>query len=300
MDSYIVLGAIGFGITYAYTNQYDLSLFTALVLILGKTLFRYIVLYEDLEEKNYGTVVSASEYVIGIGICLAIIYNKNNIIQYTKLTNFLIVMYIFGSMLEWITHKNIMHNTSNETINSIVDSVPYFKIMREHHMEHHIHTYSDMTVTETREDPTNDVKLRMSWDIFIPIIIALVIFGYIAKYITRYNIEFIPLLIGVVLAAFTWSYIWNKTHAAMHELDYDYSLTKGPHDNGLLNIDFIYKAIYHNHEAHHFYKGEKKGNFNVVVFGADEWLGSNNKSVDHTEYCRTHSEDKTCKEIRIR
>ena len=46
---------------------------------------------------------------------------------------------------------------------------------------------------------------------------------------------------------------------------------------------------------HHIQKGKKKGNFNIIFLGADEWFNDNRKSVNNENYCKIHSEDEICK-----
>ena len=46
---------------------------------------------------------------------------------------------------------------------------------------------------------------------------------------------------------------------------------------------------------HHLQKGDKKGNYNVILLGADEWFGLNNKIVDNVEYCKVNRHEHICK-----
>jgi len=81
----------------------------------------------------------------------------------------------------------------------------------------------------------------------------------------------------------------------MHQYDTDYSIMNGPYDNNLLNLTLIKNILFKNHSYHHLQKGSKKGNYNVIVLGADEWFGLNNKTIDNTEYCKTNYNEKICK-----
>jgi len=295
INGYLVMGVIGFGLTYTYTKQYDLSLFTALILIFGITVYRYVTDPEDLSVDKYNSFKNTSLFIIGLGICAAIITYKKVILPYTKLANFVFIIYMLSSFLEWTVHKYILHCTTNKTINSIIDKIPYFKETCKSHIDHHVNVNVDMTVNDKEEDHTNDAKFRMGWNIFIPLLLGFLLFGFIAKYISGYNISIIPLLIISFITTFAWEYIWNKTHAAMHDFEYEYSVTKGPYDNGILNTEYIKKVLYTNHEAHHLQKGDRKGNYNIIFFGADEWLLTNNKTIDNTEYCKTHSKEQICR-----
>lgn len=295
INTYAVLALLGFGIVYSYTKQYDLSLFAALVLIVGKTIYSYNTDAYDLLPENHNSFKNTSLFALGLGACVAIIYYKKSIQPYTKLANFVVLVYMFSSILEWVVHRYVMHCTTNKFVNSIVDKIPYLEKTCRYHIEHHVNVNVDMSVNDKKDDPTNDAKFRMGWNIFIPLFLGFLFFSFIARYISGYSITTIPLILISLVTAFAWEYIWNKTHVAMHEFEHEYSVIKGPHDNGLLNTDYVKKALYTNHEAHHLQKGDRKGNYNVIFFGADEWLLTNNKTIDNTEYCKTHSKEQICR-----
>ena len=92
--------------------------------------------------------------------------------------------------------------------------------------------------------------------------------------------------------------MWNKIHPKFHDYEVQkLSIKYGPHDNGLFDTSFFQKLLYRNHEAHHIQKGEKKGNYNIILLGADEWMNRNVKTIDNIEYCKTHQEEEICKNI---
>ena len=75
----------------------------------------------------------------------------------------------------------------------------------------------------------------------------------------------------------------------------EYSIIKGPYDNGFFNLNYINYLLYDNHKKHHLQKGSKKGNYNVIILGADEWFNTNVYKVDNKEYCETHQNEQICK-----
>ena len=82
----------------------------------------------------------------------------------------------------------------------------------------------------------------------------------------------------------------------MHNYDSsNYSLKDGPHDNNMFSMSWISYLLYNNHKMHHIQKGKKKGNFNIIFLGADEWFNDNRKSVNNENYCKIHNEDEICK-----
>jgi hypothetical protein len=85
----------------------------------------------------------------------------------------------------------------------------------------------------------------------------------------------------------------------MHEYDKLYSIKKGPYDEGLINLNFLKNILYNNHLNHHLQKGDKKGNYNVIVLGADEWFNKYNITYDNYLYCleEKNKNEKICKYI---
>ena len=41
-------------------------------------------------------------------------------------------------------------------------------------------------------------------------------------------------------------------------------------------------------------KGDNRGNYNVILLGADEWFNKNNKSIDNIEFCIKNPTNKIC------
>lgn len=98
-----------------------------------------------------------------------------------------------------------------------------------------------------------------------------------------------------MIITFLYDYLWNKIHARMHNYNINYSILKGPYDEDMFDLDPSKKQLYMNHVYHHLQKGEKKGNYNIILLGADEWFGYNNKIIDNKEYCKSHPDEKICK-----
>ena len=74
--------------------------------------------------------------------------------------------------------------------------------------------------------------------------------------------------------------IWNALHCRIHNVDADAACNKAlpncPTKYITVNNPYV-KWVVQNHQAHHLYKGREKGNWNVVIPGADYILGSHNK-----------------------
>ena len=100
-------------------------------------------------------------------------------------------------------------------------------------------------------------------------------------------------MIGIVIT-FIYEYLWNKVHTHMHNYETEFSIIRGPYDENLFNLGFMKDILYDNHKNHHLQKGQKKGNYNVILLGADEWFGFNNKIIDNIGYCKSHGYEKIC------
>jgi hypothetical protein len=69
---------------------------------------------------------------------------------------------------------------------------------------------------------------------------------------------------------------------------------KGPYDENLFDLSWFTALLYKNHSNHHLQKGAKKGNYNIIFLGADEWFGYNVKNVDNREHCMANPTEKVC------
>jgi hypothetical protein len=77
----------------------------------------------------------------------------------------------------------------------------------------------------------------------------------------------------VVVSVLAFSHVWNGIHPGMHEYDGGRpNILSKPFGVGKVAKENI---LHLNHEKHHLVKGERKGNYNVVMLGMDEILGTN-------------------------
>jgi hypothetical protein len=125
----------------------------------------------------------------------------------------------------------------------------------------------------------------MGWDIAIYIFLFILAILILTRYITTIKINKYKLLLIAVILTIIWCYLWNKLHPLMHKYSGQYSLNEGPYENSL-NFNLVNKLFYRNHEYHHLQKGNKKGNYNVIVMGADEWFGTNVIKINNNKYCK--------------
>jgi hypothetical protein len=189
-----------------------------------------------------------------------------------------------------------MHCNKNGFISQIVATILPF-IQDEYleqcdsHIQHHMDVEPDMSL----KDGIDEKSLFMSWRVYLFFLFIFIISFFISKWITKYDISYKYIIVIGVIITFIYEYLWNKTHAKMHNYEKDYSILQGPYDQNLFDLDPIKNQLYMNHVYHHMQKGDKKGNYNIIILGADEWFGYNNKTIDNKEYCKSSPHEKICK-----
>ena len=197
--------------------------------------------------------------------------------------SFFVTSYILLSIGEWIIHKYIMHCNKETFLYYILNLIDPNKVIEQtcdHHIEHHKEVKPNMTLSAVKYK----TSLFMGWNVSLYIGLFIFISFVISIFISNIKISYINLVIISTCLTVLWSYLWNKLHPLMHKYEGDYNISEGPYEKNI-NFDIINKLFYRNHQYHHLQKGIKKGNYNVIVFGADEWLGTNVKEINNQEYC---------------
>ncbi len=265
---------------YVLCNKnYNLSLFSSLSTCLLITMAKYSYVY---------LIIPLALFVISMMI-------RFNLKKNVNLINFILLIYVFISILEFVIHKFVMHCNKDSILSKIMEYIPfvndnYFSTC-ENHIQHHLEVEPDMTLNEIKSKNS----LFMGWNIYIILFLAFFLCGLLSRYISNYDISYKYLAIVFGIITFMWEYVWNKVHIRMHKREIDYSIKEGPYDENLFNFDVIKDILLQNHQNHHLQKGDKKGNYNVIILGADEWFGYYNTQVDNSEYCKTHINEQICK-----
>jgi len=293
ISSYFPLFGLLYVTTYYLTKKVNLALFTSFVTIIGRTLYRYHS--TDLDYINKISIENSILFIIGISLPFIVNYYKKYFKSYyIDGFNFIALVYAMLSCVEYILHKNIMHCDRDSAIVKMIKKIPLigneFFVTCNHHIEHHLDVEKDMHI----DVPSSEAGLYMNWIISAYLIPITIVVMVISRYISKFNISNRMIFVLSCIFSFIWQYIWNKVHVEMHNLENKYSIKKGPYDEGLFDLNPVTRALFTNHANHHIQKGEKKGNFNVIIMGADEWFNSNNKNPDNSEYCKTHKDDKMC------
>jgi len=286
-DYYLINFILTFSITYLYSSDYKISFAIALLYLIITTLFKY-----TFEKKSK---------IINTFIFFIIIILIKNIIKlvkpFTELINFICLSYLLFSVFEWLTHKYIMHCDKKSFVYNLLSRIDHTKIIEstcDKHIEHHKEVKPDMNLLKV----SYKESLFMGWSIFIYIFIFGLITFISSNYVTGSNFNIYYLILFSFLFTIIWCYLWNKLHPIMHNYSGEYSIKEGPYEN-VIDLSFINKLFYKNHKNHHLQKGTDKGNYNVIIMGADEWFGSNITKINNTNYCKNPevANEEICKNI---
>ena len=251
--SYLIMFGIAFGLTYSITKNFKYSLTLGLLTVLGRMAYRY-----NTDEKEDNSFV----FALGTATVLTLsnLFQPNvDYVLYASL------LYTVVSVTEWVIHRYIMHCYQNmpQLLN-----VPGLKMVCNSHHNHHLAVKEDMSL---KNNP-HDSELVFSWGesssfiLFIfPIMLALTC-------LLNIKVGAFTNLACVSVSVFIHMIIWNSVHTRMHDKKVDVPFV--PYINNV--PDGMYYPLLRNHEMHHKIKGDEKGNFNVVVLGADELLGTRN------------------------
>lgn len=274
-DSYFVNFIALCKYTYDLTLSYRLALGIALIGLFTSTFVRYMV-----DCKNKALTVNFMIFTF------LLMYNKQIVTliePYVKNIIFIGLTYIMLSIYEWIIHKYIMHCNKQSFfyyLISLIDPNNLFEEICDHHIEHHKEVRPNMSLLKVQ----HKTSLFMGWHICMYVFALVFISMGISKFISQLDIPYTNIAYASIGFSILWSYLWNKVHPLMHLYDGSYSLHEGPYES-VINFNLINKLFYRNHQYHHLQKGSTKGNYNVIVFGADEWFGTNVKKIDNQSYC---------------
>jgi len=287
LHDYLYTSILIFIFLYSFSRNIVISLFGTLITFLLNTFLHYQKM--KYEYPNENLLFTDSKIFVPFILLLSIMvyYIPESWYKTINVLNMIIIFFIIYSILEWFLHKNVMHAHKYNGFYIATKDIPiignFVNESNISHITHHKETENDMTLKETHTDKG---ALFFHWKVFLPVyimnIIVLSLLFMIFRIPTpKYHI----LWIGAIIV-FIYMLLWNKTHAQMHQQQVDITLKEGPSDYNMIPIKWYLNLIYLNHVKHHLQKGDMKGNYNVVMIGADEWLGTNVKMIDNREYCK--------------
>ena len=193
VNGYLFMLILAFSITYYYTGNYNISLFSSLSVVLVRTFYRYNVSEKII--KNSTGFENTLLFTVGLGYLYVLINNYNNIDQNTfKLMNFGMTSYIFFSMIELFIHKYVMHCKTSPELNYIFQNIPFVNSLVhetcENHMNHHLDVNPDMTLDKKKEN-----GLYMDWSLFPLFLLIIFLCLFASSHITNYDISITTILI---------------------------------------------------------------------------------------------------------
>ena len=183
----------------------------------------------------------------------------------------IILIYIFSSIAEYSVHRYIMHNEA-----------VIFDFYKKHRL-HHNATNNDMSLNKKFKNYKilgHEENLCLSgWE-------SGLVFGSIIFIITPLCIKLVGeklnsknAIIGYIFAFILCLYAkvtWDTIHPYLH---HESPLKCGSFftitGEKIIN-NFYYKWLMNNHKAHHIFKGNEKGNYNITLPFADFIFGTYN------------------------
>jgi hypothetical protein len=287
LNDYLFTSIIIFFFLYLFTKNITISLFGTLFTFLLNTFLHYQKM--NYENPSEDLLFTDSRIFIPfiLFLSLFIYFIPNDVSNKINIINMIIIFYIVYSLFEWFLHKYVMHAKDEDIFYKKMKDVPiienYINDSKKSHIIHHIETDCDMKL---KEDHKHKEGLFFHWKVFLPVYIINITVLFLLFIIFKIPLaKYHILWIGAIIV-FIYMLLWNKTHAQMHQQQVDITLKEGPSDYNMIPIKWYLNLIYLNHVKHHLQKGDMKGNYNVVMIGADEWLGTNVKMIDNREYCK--------------
>jgi hypothetical protein len=186
-------------------------------------------------------------------------FSKNS---FLSVCLFFVTLYILLSFEELFIHKYIMHD---------VIKIPFLNDVGERHIKHHIATNPDFSI---KNNETENICFD-STSAFAVYFITVTIMYLLFHKIISSSIILVSVLVFSVIA---WI-IWNTLHSYIHFFDGNtlcQDTVVGIPKEYINEDNFYVKWSLDNHRAHHYFKKEEKGNWNVVFPGADYIMGTHN------------------------
>ena len=157
-----------------------------------------------------------------------------------------ILLYIILSFYEWFLHKHLMHTHNIEK-----------------HLDHHLYVNDDMSIRDHR-----GMTFEIIQSIVLIILVSVSLY-FVLKMCSLY-VNYSHLLLLSIFIMFIYKTLWDYLHYKVHQEE--------PHNKiyeTLLPNAYINWA-YNNHIMHHKVKGDKKGNYNIILPLFDHIMGTYN------------------------
>jgi len=171
-----------------------------------------------------------------------------------------VIIYFICSIIEYTVHKYVMHLP-----------FPYLNFIYKNHIYHHSNAAASPDLSLKEDD--DNLCLPMDKNVYMYILALFVSYLVLLLYPKKVPILYIG---GCVLFIILFAVLmWNTYHPIIHGLDGRevcgiYSIPSKDIDLTSTYSDYVIN----NHKAHHYYKNNEKGNFNITLPFADFFLGS--------------------------
>tara|TARA_B110000977_G_scaffold84695_1_gene113100 strand:- start:12270 stop:12857 length:588 start_codon:yes stop_codon:yes gene_type:complete len=159
----------------------------------------------------------------------------------------------------------------------------------EGHLGHHKQVQMDMKLESNKLEKS----LFFGYDTLLEIFFILLVVGMVNKHVLKMgNKSYICYIFAMTCM---YSVLWNNMHVDMHGVKGTIDYKSGiPNSSGLLSRGPVYRYLWKYHAIHHLQKGDTKGNYNIILPGADFLFGTyTGFCYDNIEYCKTN-DDKRC------
>jgi len=141
------------------------------------------------------------------------------------------------------------------------------------HIAHHKDVNPDMTLMNA-EEPTS---VHFGWGQTIMVFFVMIVINTaIINKLFEFEMPMRLICMISFMGACMYNLSWNYYHIRYHML----------HNKHYNEWSAYEKYAFRNHMIHHAQKGKRKGNYAIILLGADSLFGTNNTCIDNTEYCK--------------
>jgi len=171
-----------------------------------------------------------------------------------------LIIYIICSIVEYAVHKYVMHLP-----------FPYLNFIYQNHINHHNNAAANPDLSLEEDD--DNLCLPLDKTIYMYIVAAFISYLILLLYPKKVNILY---TCGCVLFITLFAVLmWNTYHPIIHGLDGRKICGLYSIPSKYINANSTYSDyVINNHKAHHYYKNNEKGNFNITLPFADFLFGS--------------------------
>lgn len=183
---------------------------------------------------------------------------------------YILFVYLIATQVEYIIHRFIMHKKYTE--------------LGKNHITHHRNTNDTNMDLENLDSPEYNklhpyYNLIMTPTEFVPIMIGMLAVAWMFNKFYPVKLDKQFLVIVPVIMILYVVFTWNSVHSYIHHRDArDLTVFSFPYKftERCVQTNPLFRWIVNNHVKHHVYKGDKKGNYNITLPGADFIWGTYN------------------------